>query len=300
MNYEHLHDPFSDKEDEAYHVYATTIYQAILGTDDPKTLREARSFDDRSEWEKAIHVELDQLKKFGTWKLVECPSNTIPIPNKWVFLKKYNKEGELTKYKARLVVKGCAQQPGFNYSDTFSLVVRLETIRAILSIVPTTKLKMHQMNVKGAYLNSILKEKVYMCQPDSFDNGTNQVCCLQKTLYSLKQSGHEWNKELDQRLKEKGFENLQSDPCAYIRRQDDSLEILTVWVDDLLLFASIDRVMINLKGELSSTFDVTDLGEPSKIVGIEIVRGHSSLLPFPFRQLPPDTRLRFPFHGLLN
>ena len=90
VNYKHLHDPFSDEEDEdeTYRVYATTIYQAILGTDDPKTLREAKSFDDWSEWEKAIHVELDQLRDFGTWKLVECPSDAIPIPNKWVFLKK--------------------------------------------------------------------------------------------------------------------------------------------------------------------------------------------------------------------
>jgi len=136
-------------------------------------------------------------------------------------------------------------------------VVCLETIQVILSIVPATKLKMHQMDVKGAYLNGVLKEKVCMRQPDSFDDSTDQVCCLQKTLYGLKQSGCEWNKELDQRLKEKGFENLRSDPCAYIRRRDDSLEIVTVWVDNLLLFASINRVMINLKGELSSTFDVT-------------------------------------------
>jgi len=54
-------------------------------------------------------MELDQLENFGTWKLVECPSDAIPIRNKWVFLKRYNKEGELTKYKALLVVKGCAQ-----------------------------------------------------------------------------------------------------------------------------------------------------------------------------------------------
>jgi len=164
VNYRHLNDPFSDEEDEdeTYRAYSATIYQAVLGTDDPKTLHEARTFDDWPKWEKAIHVELDQLECFRTWKLVDCPSDAILIPNKWVFLKKYNKQGELTKHKARLVVKGCAQRPGFDYADTFSSVVRLETIRVILSIVPAKKLKIHQMDVKGAYLNGILKEKVYM------------------------------------------------------------------------------------------------------------------------------------------
>jgi hypothetical protein len=159
---------------------------------------------------------LEQLRSFGTWKLIDCPLDAIPISNKWVFLKKYNKEGDITKYKARLVVKGCAQCPGFDYTDTFSPVVRLETIQAILALVPSKRLKIYQMDVKGAYLNGILQEKVYMCQPDGFGDGTNRVCWLQKTLYGLKQSGQEWNKELDRQMKRKGFSNLQSDPCIYI------------------------------------------------------------------------------------
>ena len=212
VDYQHLNDPFSDEEDSD-ETYAIT-YQAILGPDDPSTLREAKTFNDWPEWEKAIRVELDQLEQFKTWKLVDCPDDAVPIPNKWVLLKKYNKQGELTKYKAPLVVKGYAQRPDFDYTDTFTPVICLETIWAILAIVPSEKLEMHQMDVKGAYLNGILKETVYMHQSEGFEDGTNRVCHLQKTLYGLKQSRREWNKELDRRLKEKGFNNLQSDPCA--------------------------------------------------------------------------------------
>ncbi len=168
-----------------------------MGTEDPKTIREAKGLDDWPEWEKAIRAELTQLEQFRTWQLVDCPKGAVPLPNKWVFLKKYNRQGVLQKYKARLVVKGCAQRPGFDYTDTYSPVVRLDTIRAILSIVPSMKLKVQQMDVKGAYLNRILKEDVYMHQPEGFNDGTNWVCWLQKTLYGLKQSGREWNKELD-------------------------------------------------------------------------------------------------------
>ena len=96
VNYKHLNDPFEEEDDDnAYHIYTSMAFQAILGTDDPKTVREAKDFADWPEWEKAIQTELEQLKSFGTWKLVDCPPDAIPIPNKWVFLKKYNKEGDI-------------------------------------------------------------------------------------------------------------------------------------------------------------------------------------------------------------
>src|ERR1700678_1444973 len=177
-----------------------------------------------------------------TWKLVERPKDRAPISNKWVFLQKFSKTRELLKYKARLVAKGCAQRPGYDYDQTFSPVVRLETIRAILAIVPSKQLKIRQIDIKGAYLNGNLQEQVYMHQPEGYDDGSGKVCLLVKTLYGLKQSGREWNKELDKQLKGIAFTNLWSDPCAYIQRNHHSLhhslEILTVWVDDLLQFTS--------------------------------------------------------------
>jgi len=129
----------------------------------------------------------------GTWRLVEKPPDAIPLANKWMFVRKQNKAGEIVKHKARLVVKGCTQRPGYDYVETFSPVVQMETIRAILALVPIKGLKIQQMDVKGAYLNGILKEKVYMCQPEGYEDGTGRVCELIKTLYGLKQSGREWN-----------------------------------------------------------------------------------------------------------
>jgi len=136
------------------------------------------------------------------------------------------------------VAKGCAQRPGYDYIETFSPVVRMDTIQAILALVPIKGLKIQQLDVKGAYLNGILKEKVYMHQPEGYEDGSDQVCELLKTLYGLKQSGREWNKELDDKLKKYGFRCLRSDPCAYIKQEQNDLTIITVWVDDLLLFAS--------------------------------------------------------------
>ena len=94
-------------------------------------------------------------------------------------MKKTNNTGQIEKYKARLVIKGCAQHLRFDYNETYSPVVHLETLRMILSMVPDLDLKMQQMDIKGTYLNSILKEDVYMKQPKDYSDGTDNICKLQ-------------------------------------------------------------------------------------------------------------------------
>jgi hypothetical protein len=78
-------------------------------------------------------------------------------------------------------------------------------------------LYIHQLNIKGAYLNGTLKERVYMKQPEGYDNRTGRVCHLIKTLYGLKQARREWNIELDMKLRKHGYQHLRSNPCIYIR-----------------------------------------------------------------------------------
>ena len=279
-DYCQMNDPFSEEEDENadddYLYVAQT--EAIFGGDEPRSLREAKESPEWSEWERAIMSELNQLREKGTWSLIETPEDAIPLANKWVFTRKYGKGGELLKYKGRLVVKGFAQRPGFDYVETFSPIVRMETLRAILALSALKRLEIGQLDVKGAYLNGILKERVFMRQPEGYEDGSGRACLLIKTLYGLKQSGREWNNELDSKLKKHAFVQLLSDPCAYVRRGgEDDLEIITVWVDDLMLFATSKKLMERMKADIKAEWEVTDLGEPSKIIGIEITRDGNSI-----------------------
>jgi len=162
--------------------------------------------------------------------------------------------------------------PGMDYTDTFAPVVRLETICTLLALALTENWEIQQMDVKGAYLNSKIKEELYMKQPEGYNDGSGRVCRLIKSLYRLKQAGREWNLEFNQQLESHGWTPSMVDPCTYSRHKTEGIEIITVWVNDLLLFASNPVLMKNLKHELQSTFEITDLGEPSKIVGIEIDR----------------------------
>src|SRR5260221_10608937 len=107
-----------------------------------------------------------------------------------------------------------------------------------------------------------------MKQPEGYKDDTGHIYLLIKTLYGLKQAGQEWNIELDTKLCRKGYTCLHCDPCVYIWHVNEHFTIITVWVDDLLLFTRITSLMDKMKSNIESKWEVTDLGEPSKIVGI--------------------------------
>jgi len=202
-NYCYLNNPFPDEEEtDVIDIQLTSVEQIFaaftntpLGGDKPKSFEEASRSPEWLEWEHTVQTELAQLQETGTWRLVDKPADAILISNKWVLMEKYNKAGNLLKYKGRLVVKSYMQHPGHNYVETFSPAVWLETIWGIIELAAIKHLKIQQRDVKGVYLNGILKKKVYMCQPEGFDNGTSWVCLLIKTIYGLQGVKQQINKE---------------------------------------------------------------------------------------------------------
>ena len=136
---------------------------------------------------------------------------------KWVFLRKKDEDRNIESYKAQLVAQGFSQKPGMDYSDTgtFAPVMCFETLRTMLALAVINSCDMRQMDVKGVYLNSWLKEEIYMKQLAGFDDGSGRVCQLVRPLYGLKQAGNEWNNEFDEAMKDLMYRNTQSDYCSY-------------------------------------------------------------------------------------
>jgi hypothetical protein len=158
---------------------------------EPRNLKEAKARPDWPLWEKAIEEELKVLKESETWELVVPPDGANIIGSKWVFRAKKDAAGNVVRYKARLVAQGFSQVPGIDYFDTFAPVACLASIRAILAYAAALDLEIHQIDIKGAYLNGLLtkKEVIYMRQPPGYHTDRNLVCRLLKALYGLKQSG---------------------------------------------------------------------------------------------------------------
>ncbi|GJU59044.1 ribonuclease H-like domain-containing protein [Tanacetum coccineum] len=186
--------------------------------------------------------EYNALITNGTWVFVPHPTNVNVVRFMWLFKHKFNANGSLSKYKARLVVNRRSQQQGIDCDETFSLVVKPATIRTVLSLAVSRDWPIHQLDVKNAFLHGHLSDTLYMHQPPGFvdPNKHNYVCHLQRSLYGLKQASRAW------------FQRFAS----YATRVGFSIRIIAY---------------------LHSEFAMTDLGSLNYFLGISAQRSASGL-----------------------
>ena len=107
---------------------------------------------------------------------------------KWIFKTKYNADGSIHKRKARIVGKGYSRKEGIDFTEVFSPVARMETIRIFMTVAAQRKWPIYLLDVKSAFLNRELKEDVYVTQPEGFvtTGKENMVYKLRKALYGLR------------------------------------------------------------------------------------------------------------------
>ena len=177
----------------------------------------------------------------------------------------------MERFKARLVAKGYAQKQGIDYDETFSPVVKFQSIRVLLAFALENDLLLHQMDVVTAFLNGTLEEDIYMQQPDGYlqQGEEHLVCKLKKSLYGLKQSPRCWNKVLTEFLTSVGFVQSSADPCIYVQGGDSPV-VVAAYVDDLIIAAKTEEEMQQVKQLLQSRFLMTDMGELHYCLGIAI------------------------------
>jgi hypothetical protein len=135
----------------------------------------------------------DEIKSMSTnevWDLEKIPKGAKTVSCKWVYKTKYDSQGNIDKFKARLVAKEYTQREGIDYNKTFSPVSCKDSFRIIMALVAHYDLELHQMDVKTSFLNGDLDETFYMAQPKDFVmKGKEKLGCrLKKSIYGLKQA----------------------------------------------------------------------------------------------------------------
>lgn len=240
--------------------------------DEPSTYKQAIESTEKEEWAKAMREEYDSLMKNKTWTLVDRPLNESVVTNRWIFKKKMNIDGSVERFKARLVARGFTQEYGVNYYETFSPVVRFTSIRIMLAIAGDRKMKMKQFDVRTAFLNRDLNETVYMEQPKGFEDGTNRVCKLNKSLYGLKQASRCWNRKFKHFIEVFGFVACTSDPCVFISKKNNKLIILAIHVDDELVIADSEDIIQMVMEHLGKQFEIKEMNVDC-FLGLQIEQG---------------------------
>ena len=179
-------------------------------------------------WVKAMKEEFTALNKNGTWELVPYFDSMNLIGCNWVYRVKYNPDGLVLKFKARLVVKGFLQTPRMDCMEIFSPVVKTTTIRVLFTLAVTFGWDIQQVDINNAFLNGDLTEEVYMSQPEGFVdmNCPSHVCRLRKSLYGLKQAPRTWYTKLRLALQSWGFVRAVSDASLFVKHTSQLLVLV--------------------------------------------------------------------------
>lgn len=242
---------------------------------EPTSYEEAVLGPEQDLWKVAMREEYDSLMKNNTWSLVELPNGRKPIGCKWVFKRKEDVAGKVSKFKARLVAQGFSQQLGVDYDTVFAPVATQTTFRILLTVAGCKRMTVRHLDVKSAYLHGQLQEELYMQQPKGFTvrGKEHLVCRLQRSLYGLKQGAKVWNDTICAIFGELGFQQGRADPCLFSKKSENGeIVYILIYVDDMVVASVSEAEVDQVEKLLKIRISLSSLGEVSHFLGIRVTK----------------------------
>lgn len=218
-----------------------------------------------------IQSELQSLQEHQMWTVVQREDNSRPIPTRFIFKLKMDEEGNIRRYKARVVVKGYFQG---HVDNTYSPVVEFTSIRVAITVAVQKGYHLRQLDVKTAFLHGNMEEQVFTDPPNGLSEIGVQLCKphdvlkLHKGLYGLKKAPRIWNETWKEVISLLKFSTLDSDPCIF-RRNDTWL---LIYVDDIITMSSTVEAIDCVIRDLKRHVQIQDLGVLRNFLGVGIVR----------------------------
>ena len=208
---------------------------------EPRSYRHALTFPDSAAWIAATWEEVNSIINFGViepCELKDIPADANIVDTKLVYKLKRNADGSIDKRKARLVARGFTQEYGKDYVDTFAPVSDLLTIRLVLLLALIFSLIVKHVDVKCAFLNSVLSYDIYLKLPNGFNIGGMQYGKAKKSIYGLKQAAHDWHQLQHKFIMsfDKRLQRSSVDPCLYyIFITGGLIAFISTHVDDYVI-----------------------------------------------------------------
>jgi len=236
----------------------------------PKTWRDVHKHTYKAEFIQAAQQEYKTLQKMDAFTEVDKPVNKRVLPLTWVFTYKFDTDGYLTKFKARICVRGDLQQP--SKEDNYAATLAAKTLRLLCGIVAAFDLEATQFDAVNAFIHSPLEEEIYVQYPDGF-TASGRCLRLRKALYGLRQSPKLWLQYLSKFLTSQGLKRVDDEACLFV----SPWLVVFFYVDDIV--AIYDKQHFNKFQEfvtaLKAQIDIKELGEMKWFLGIRITRDRS-------------------------
>jgi hypothetical protein len=294
MNFSHKRKrmPNLDHEEDKLFTYAASygedeLYE-LFEMESPRdpTFKEAMAGPEKDQWWKAICQEIMENVQRDTFQFIhrnEAVHKHL-IDAKWVLKKKYNSDGSLEKYKARVVARGFTQRLGVDYSETVATTARAASWRMLMALAAIKGWHILQVDFVSAFLNGDLREKIYMKQflglPRFFEEFTKlakekgyseeKIIQVLNPLYGLKQAAAEWQRKAKSLMKKHGFIPMVSDDAVFYDPQTE--DVVATYVDDFLLFGPNRQRLEELVAKLKKEIQLKDLGDAEWFLGVRIRR----------------------------
>ncbi|KAJ9548148.1 hypothetical protein OSB04_020691 [Centaurea solstitialis] len=244
------------------------LFAAFLSNVEPLKVADALADPD---WFMAMQEEINQFVRLKVWRLIPRPEGKSIIDTKWIFKNKKDEDNIVVRNKARLVAKGYRQQEGIDYNETFAPVARIEAIRMFLAYAAHKDFTVYQMDVKTAFLNGVLKEEVYVSQPEGFvdQNHPDHVYILDKALYGLKQAPRAWYDSLSQFLVESGYSKGKIDNTLFIKREGEHIMLVQIYVDDIIFGSTCPNFCDTFSKLMMTRYEMSMMGELNFFLGLQ-------------------------------
>jgi len=206
----------------------------------------------------------------------QLPKGTYPTSTKWIYTIKRDGNGNIKKYKARIVARGFSQTKGINYNLTYSPTLSIDSLKLLISIAAKFKWDIMQLDIKAAYLNAPLEEEIYVSIPPGDKNFGHGYWLLKKALYGLKQSGRQWYTHFSGFLKNNSFIQLSSEPCIFKKMAGSkTICIIGIYVDDMLI-TGVQSQIKNIINIIKKNFKVSKCSEVDYLLGINVEKKNNN------------------------
>jgi hypothetical protein len=235
----------------------------------PKSVGEALRGDEREQWSKAIEEEVRSMEDAEVWgPPVEVQRGVKVTPLRFVFARKLGPDGEVERFKARLIFQNRDDGEEDN-EDVYAPVVDKASLRMFLSQVAKHGWFLEQSDIKTAFLNAENVGEDYVRLPGCVvRDGESPVRKLQKALYGLRRAPKAWNTTFTAWALGHGFNQLKSEECIFVHTRLEA--VLAVYVDDLLVAARVESGLREVQRLIEERFTVRHMGVPVYFLGMNV------------------------------